>query len=363
MLSKMATSCLHAFEPETAHDLTLMALKLYQNLDLGDRPATYPEALSVDLAYAGGVLRLPSCLGIAAGFDKNAEVPQSLLKLGFGFVECGTVTPLPQSGNPRPRLYRLAQDLAIINRLGFNNKGLELFCAHIAKAYNRPRHGVIGANIGANKNSVDRALDYVTGLKRLWGRCSYFTLNISSPNTPGLRELQGRAALEAFLLPVTKARQALVEVTGQNYPLFLKIAPDLEEADIIDAVETCIRFGLDALIVANTTVSRSKSLQSKHAHEPGGLSGTPLFSLSNWALKTAFKAAKGRLALIGVGGVGSGLEAYAKIKAGAVAVQLYTALVYKGPALIHDITKDVSVLLKADGFSHISQAVGTDDGC
>jgi dihydroorotate dehydrogenase len=279
-----------------------------------------------------------------------------MLRTGLGFVECGTVTPLPQAGNPRPRLFRLGEDRAVINRMGFNNQGLEAFAARLDA---RPRRGVVGANIGANKDSADRVGDYVLGLQRLWGRADYFTVNISSPNTPGLRTLQTREALQDLLARLAEARTAL-RVTGGDYPVFLKVAPDLAEDEIEAIVETSIAHGLDALIVGNTTLSRPDSLRSPHRAETGGLSGAPLMALSTKVLGQFHQAAAGRIALIGAGGIASGADAYAKIRAGARAVQLYSALAYEGAGLIRRISCDLAMRLQADGFTSVAEAIGVE---
>ncbi len=278
-----------------------------------------------------------------------------MLAAGFGFVECGTVTPLAQAGNPRPRLFRLSQDQAVINRMGFNNQGLEAFAARLAA---RPRRGVVGANIGANKDSADRVGDYVLGLQRLWGLADYFTVNISSPNTPGLRALQTRQALEDLLGRLAEARVALTAARGAH-PVLLKVAPDLDEAEIEAIVETTAAFGLDGIIVSNTTLARPGSLQAPNRGEAGGLSGAPLMAPSTEVLARFHAAAAGRLVLVGAGGVASGADAYAKIRAGAGAVQLYSALVYGGLGLIGRIRRDLAARLRADGFSSLAQAVGT----
>ena len=338
---------LRRLDPEDAHRLTIALLKT----GLGPRARSDAEPI---LATTLCGLNLPSCLGLAAGFDKNAEVPDAMLRAGLGFVECGTVTPLPQAGNPRPRLFRLIEDQAVINRMGFNNQGLEAFAARLDA---RPRQGVVGANIGANKDSADRIGDYVTGLQRLWGRADYFTANISSPNTPGLRALQTRAALEELLDRLAGARTALA-AGGGDHPLFLKIAPDLDEAEIEAITEVAVAHGVDALIVGNTTLSRPDSLRSRHKGEAGGLSGAPLTALSTEVLRLFHQAAASRIALIGAGGVASGADAYAKIRAGASAVQLYSALALGGAGLIGRITRDLAARLKADGFNAVAEAVG-----
>jgi len=354
---RLVTKALHLLEPETAHVASIIGMKLAQNLHLPLKPALSTPQLATGLRFEGGVLELDNCVGLAAGFDKNADIPLAMASLGFGFVECGTVTPLPQEGNDKPRLFRLTPDHAIINRMGFNNKGLDVFANHLSRTLSHKGSTKIGANIGANKEAKDRSEDYVTGLKTLWGLSDYFTINISSPNTPGLRSLQHRAALDDLLGRLSNARNQLKAATQTNYPLFLKIAPDLSEGEIRDTVESAINHGLDAIIISNTTLSRP-DLRSPLAAETGGLSGAPLLSLSNWALKIAYEVAGGRMTLIGVGGISSGKDAYAKIRAGASAVQLYSGLIFKGPDLVHAVRKDLVARLKADGFYNVSEAVG-----
>ena len=341
----LATRALRRLDPEMAHRLTIAALKA----GLGPKARQTPTPdLAVDIAG----LRLPNAIGLAAGFDKNAEVPDAMLATGFGFVECGTVTPLPQPGNPTPRLFRLTEDLGVINRLGFNNGGLEPYAARLAA---RARQGVVGANVGANKDAADRIGDYVTGLTRLWPLADYFTVNISSPNTPGLRDLQSGDALKDLLGRIAETRRSLQAQEGHR-PVFLKVAPDLKRAQIEQVAEAAIAHGLDALIVGNTTLSRPAHLLSPHAMETGGLSGAPLMDLSTRVLSQFREAARGRIALIGVGGIASGADAYVKIRAGASAVQLYTAMIYQGPGLVVQIKRDLSRRLRADGFSTIAEA-------
>lgn len=342
-LHTLATRALHRLDPEDAHRLTIQALKA----GLGPR-ASGADDPSLAVEIVG--LKLPNCVGLAAGFDKNAEAPDAMLAAGMGFVECGTVTPKPQAGNPRPRLFRLTEDQAVINRMGFNNEGLEAFAARLARAAAR---GVVGANIGANKDAEDRIGDYVTGLKRLWGLADYFTVNISSPNTPGLRTLQTKAALEELLGRLAEARAALPGA----HPVFLKVAPDLEDGEVPTIVETVGAFGLDGIIVGNTTISRP-NLRSRHRGEAGGLSGAPLMALSTQMLRRFAEANDKGLVLIGVGGIASGADAYAKIRAGAHAVQLYSAMVFEGPGLIGRVKRDLAARLRADGFSSVAQARG-----
>ncbi len=334
---------LHILDPEDAHGVTIQAL----SLGLGPRAPAHDPILATDLAG----LTLPNCVGLAPGFDKNAQVFGPMLASGFGFVECGTVTPLAQTGNPRPRLFRLTKDQAVINRMGFNNEGLESFAARLV----RRGPGIVGANIGANKDATDRIGDYVTGLTRLWGLASYFTINISSPNTPGLRGLQTKAALEDLLGRLTEARDALP--AAGRVPIFLKVAPDLEDAEVGAIVETVVATGLSGIMVSNTTISRPV-LRSPQAGETGGLSGAPLTDLAQQMMGRFHAAVAGRVALVGVGGIGSGAEAYARIRAGAQAVQLYSALVFGGPGLVMRIRHDLAQRLRADGFQTVAQAVG-----
>jgi len=344
VIHDLAARALHLLDPEDAHGLTIIGLEA----GLGPIDRARPDPV---LATSLAGLSLPSPIGLAAGFDKNAQVPDAMLASGFGFVECGTVTPLPQAGNPRPRLFRLTADQAVINRMGFNNAGLETFAGRLAA---RPRKGVVGANIGANKEAVDRIGDYVTGLTRLWGLADYFTVNISSPNTPGLRALQTKAALEELLGRLAEARRGL---SGQH-PVFLKVAPDLEDGEVETIVGVTADHGLDGIIVSNTTIDRPTSLTDRQAGQAGGLSGAPLMAPST-AMLARFHAANDRgLVLIGAGGVASGADAYAKIRAGAAAVQLYSAMVYGGPGLVTRIRRDLAARLKADGFTTVADAVG-----
>jgi dihydroorotate dehydrogenase len=347
-LHDLASRALLALDPEDAHGWAIKGLKM----GLGPRQSDVDDPI-LSLTVAG--LPLSNCVGLAAGFDKNAEVPAAMSKAGFGFVECGTVTPLAQAGNPRPRLFRLTRDQAVINRMGFNNEGLEPFAARLSA---RKGRGVIGANIGANKDATDRIADYVTGLTRLWGLSDYFTVNISSPNTPGLRALQTKAALEELLGRIAEARGLLKAAGTVDYPIFLKVAPDLEDGEVEAIVETVKAAGLNGIIVSNTTVARPESLTSPQAHEGGGLSGKPLLTASTAMLARFHAANNGHLALIGAGGVASGADALAKIRAGACAVQLYSALVYGGPGLVGRIKRDLAARLRAEGFASVTDAIG-----
>ncbi len=345
---KTGTKVLRSLPAEKAHTTTIKLLRA--GLGPKTKPVDAPE-----LQTTVGGLSLPNPVGLAAGFDKNAEVPDAMLRAGFGFVECGTVTPRPQAGNPKPRLFRLPEHAAVINRMGFNNEGLDAFARRLRARYGRP--GLVGANLGANKDSEDRIADYVEGLTRLWGLSDYFTINISSPNTPGLRKLQGADEMDELLGRLQETRNVLRE-DGPDFPLFLKVAPDLDEASVPRVVEQVRTYGFDALIVANTTIDRPAEIGARWADEAGGLSGQPLFEKSTRLLRQFYEATKGELDLIGVGGIASGEQAYAKIRAGAKAVQVYSALVYAGPGLVGEICADLSARLKADGFGSIAEAVG-----
>lgn len=331
---------LHRIEPETAHRLTINALKL--PLPVWQTPVD--PRLSTILAG----IAFPSPIGLAAGFDKDAEVPNAMLKLGFGFVEIGTVTPLAQAGNPKPRLFRLTEDAAVINRMGFNNQGQ---AAAFARLQERKRTGIVGVNIGANKDSVDRINDYTQGVMKMAAVADYLTINISSPNTPGLRALQDAGALNALLDAINAVR------TPSTPPIFLKVAPDLETADIDGLARAAIDKNMAALIVANTTIARP-ALRSAAAGEAGGLSGAPLKALAMQRLRDFRKATGGALPLIAAGGIDCADEAYARIKAGASLVQLYSALVYHGPGLARQIEQGLIKRLHEDGFEHINDAVG-----
>ena len=336
---------------ETAHGLTLRAL---QNGWVPPMPSVEHSSLNVHLW--GRVF--PNPVGLAAGFDKNAEVPDAMLAMGFGFVEAGSVTPRPQPGNPKPRLFRLPQDKAVINRMGFNNYGLDYFAANLER---RERTGIVGANLGKNKDTQDAAQDYEIGAKRLAPLADYLVINVSSPNTPGLRALQGRKQLVDLVARTRIALDSAFPVRATDKPpLLLKIAPDLVEEDLKDIANVAMFGGLDGLIVSNTTVARPDSLISNRAKETGGLSGQPLFDASTAILRRMFDLTYGRVPIIGAGGVSSGLDAYIKIRAGATLIQLYSALVYQGPGLVTQIKRDLIQLLARDGFASIAEAVGAD---
>jgi dihydroorotate dehydrogenase len=340
MLTQVGLKLLQLLPAEAAHNASLTALKL--GLGRLRAPASDPK-LAVQVLGQN----FPNPLGLAAGYDKNADVPDAMLALGLGFVEVGTVTPLPQAGNPKPRLFRLRADRAVINRMGFNNHGLEALVAKLNARRGRP--GIVGVNIGANKDSTDRIHDYVTGLRAVAGFASYITINISSPNTPGLRGLQDPAQLEDLLGRLIEARRDCASLV----PLMLKIAPDLSDEAISDIVALAIGAGIDGMIISNTTIARPASLQDAQASQTGGLSGAPLFDPSTHALRIAARASAGRLVLIGAGGISSAAHAYAKFQAGAHLVQLYSALAYDGPELIRRILNELPELMARDGFESI----------
>lgn len=330
---------IHALDAETAHKLTIAALAPLP-------PLSEPEQDPVLATEIAG-LRLPNPVGLAAGFDKDARVPAQMLGFGFGFVEVGTLTPLPQTGNPRPRLFRLVEDRAVINRMGFNNGGQADAIGRLQRLARRA--GPVGVNIGANKDSPDRIADYATGARACAAVADYLTVNISSPNTPGLRALQSAEALKELLHGVIPCPK----------PVFLKVAPDLEPDEIDAVARVAMDSGVSALIVSNTTISRPP-LRSRHAGEAGGLSGAPLASLALQRLRDFRGATGGALPLISAGGVGDADDAYARIRAGAAAVQLYSALVYEGPGLARRIARGLAERLRGDGFATVTDAVGID---
>jgi dihydroorotate dehydrogenase len=340
----LADKFLSRLDAETAHGLAIRALK--SGLLPGDRK---PDPASLLVTVWGR--QLPNPIGLAAGFDKNAEVPDAMLGLGFGLVEIGSVTPRPQDGNPRPRLFRLPEDRGVINRMGFPGQGLEAARSRLAT---RPRRGFVGINVGANKDSTDRAADYVTCSVALAPYADYLVCNVSSPNTPGLRNLQGRTELAGLLKRVQDA------IASKPVPLLVKIAPDATDDDLDDIVAVCRDLRMDGIIVGNTTLSRPASLRSERRGETGGLSGAPLTTLSTAVLRKTAQRVERQFPLVGCGGVGSGADAYAKIRAGATLVQLYSAMVYEGPPLIRRVKDELAVLLQRDGFTSVAQAVGAD---
>ena len=330
-----------ALDAERAHRLTVRALKLL--------PAGLPPMTDASLATRVAGLDFPNPVGLAAGFDKDAEVFAQMLGFGFGFAEVGTLTPRPQEGNPKPRLFRLVEDRAVINRMGFNNGGLEAAQARLS----RPRRGIVGINIGANKDSADRIADYAAGVRDMAPVADYLTVNISSPNTPGLRGLQDRTALEELLAAVRDARGK------QGPPLFLKVAPDLAPADV-DGIAAAAVGRLEALIVANTTVSRPP-LRSRYRDQQGGLSGAPLKQFALQRLRDFRTATGGEIPLIAAGGIENGVDAFARIRAGASLVQLYSALVYEGPGLARRMIGEMRTLLHREGFRSLQEAVGSEE--
>lgn len=348
-LFSLAKPALHALDAETAHQLTIRGLSL---MPVMPAPEDDPR-LSIEVFGR----TFPNPVGLAAGFDKQCEVPDQLLGLGFGFVELGGVVPKPQEGNPRPRVFRLAQDEAVINRFGLNSDGLDAACRRLAQRRGRP--GIVGVNIGANKDSADRIADYVLCIQRLCGLADFLTINVSSPNTPGLRDLQGEAFLDDLLARSIEARNKSEQGRHKTI-ILLKIAPDIS-LDTLDAiVATALRRGIDGLTVSNTTVARPESLKEKAlASETGGLSGKPLFVPSTKLLAEAFLRVERRIPLIGVGGVDSAEAAWAKIRAGASLVQFYSAMVYKGPSLIGEIKSGLVQILASENTS-LAQALGRD---
>lgn len=347
-LFPLARPFMSLIDPETAHRLTIRALRM--GLAPRQRQAD-PVSLAVDLFG----LHFENPLGIAAGFDKNGEVPDAMLAMGMGFAEVGTVTPRPQAGNPRPRIFRLPLHRAVINRLGFNNDGHEALKKRLVARRGKP--GIVGVNIGANKDAADRVADYEAGIRTFDGLAAYFTVNISSPNTPGLRALQNKAELENLISRVLAARRT---DRARPTPVLLKIAPDLGAEELADIADVALRLGLDGIIISNTTIAREGLVSGVNANETGGLSGAPLFAMSTVVLAEMYRLTQGRIPLVGVGGISSGDDAYAKIRAGASLLQLYSALTYEGPALIARIKADLAARLAADGFAHLKDAVGAD---
>lgn len=347
LIERLGLAALRQFDPETAHGLALRALQA------GLAPLSGPVS-SARLATQVAGLALPNPVGLAAGFDKNATALAPLARAGFGFVEVGAATPRPQPGNPRPRLFRLTEDQAAINRFGFNNEGMEAIAARLAK---RPKGMVLGLNLGANKDSPDRAQDFARVLAHCGPYLDFATVNVSSPNTEKLRDLQGGAALAALLAGVMETRNAL----ARPIPVFLKIAPDLGHDELAELAQVAQTAGVDAIIATNTTLSR-EGLQSAHKTQAGGLSGAPLFEKSTRILAQVSQLTQGRIPLIGVGGVGTAEQAYAKIRAGASAVQLYTAMVFGGLGLAAEIARGLDRLLERDGFDSVAQAVGRGRG-
>jgi dihydroorotate dehydrogenase len=345
-LAQLAHPFFFALGPEQAHRAAVAALAF--------APLFSPQAASDPrLAVAAFGLNFGNPIGMAAGFDKDAEVAAGLFALGFGFVEVGTLTPLAQDGNPQPRLFRLVRDHALVNRLGFNNRGFE--AAHRRLALHRPR-GILGVNIGPNKDSADRIADFVRGIAAFADLASYFTINVSSPNTPGLRDLQKKDALDELVARLLEARELCVT----RRPLLIKIAPDLDLAGLDDIVAVARARRVDGMIVSNTTTARPPGLLEPAASEAGGLSGRPLFGPSTRLLAETFVRVEGAFPLIGCGGVDSAAAAYAKVRAGASLVQLYTGLVYRGPLVVEEVLSGLPALLDADRLGRLGEAVGVD---
>ena len=351
VLFKLARPVLAALDPERAHRLTVQALKL--GLAGARREPDDPI-----LATSVWGLDFPNPVGLAAGFDKHAEVCDAMLALGFGFVEAGTVTPRPQPGNSGQRLFRLAEDEAVINRFGFNSCGIAPFAGRLAKRRAHRAGGIVGANLGKNRDTEDCAADYIACIEAVSDLADYLVVNISSPNTPGLRALQARAQIEELLARVHNARRA--SAATRRPPLLVKVGPDLDDGEIRDIAEVALATGVDGLIIGNTTVARPPTLKSPHRAAPGGLSGKPLLAPSTACLAAMYRATRGKIPIIGCGGIASGADAYAKIRAGASLVALYTALVFHGPALVGSIKRELAARLRADGFACVCDAVGAD---
>ncbi|GAB5486796.1 MAG: quinone-dependent dihydroorotate dehydrogenase [Parasphingorhabdus sp.] len=346
MIYALAKPLLFQLDAERAHGLTIAGLRA---VPMGPAPNSDPI---LETTVAG--LTFPNPIGMAPGFDKNGEVPDALVRMGFGYAEVGTLTPRPQAGNPKPRIFRLIEDKAVVNRLGFNNEGQDKAMPRLNRLRGRMGKGVLGINIGANKDSDDRIADYVTGVRNMAPLADYLTVNISSPNTPGLRALQDKGALEELLSAVMEAR-------GENTaPVFLKVAPDLEPADVDDIVDVVSTQKLDALIISNTTITRI-DLKSRNQKETGGLSGAPLKEMAQQRLKDFRVASGGHIPLIGVGGIATAQDAYDRIRAGASLIQLYTGMIYEGPTIARCMAPELAKLLRRDGFKSVSEAVGIDD--
>jgi len=352
-LFKASKPLIYKLDPEKAHNTAISLLK--RNLVPSQTQYLHPNLESTILG-----LDFKHPVGLAAGFDKNAEAIPALFNQGFSFIEAGTVTPIAQDGNDKPRLFRLEDDEAIINRMGFNNKGIEYFHRNIKKAKLKSRKSIIGANIGKNKNSPNDASDYLTLLDKIYGDSDYITINISSPNTPNLRQLQKKETLEELLKEITDKKKELSDNLEKNIPILLKIAPDLNKNDCNDIVNAVMKYDISGIIVSNTTISRPESLKNNNKNEQGGLSGKPVFDLSTETLKEIYKLSGGNIPLIGVGGIFNGFDAYKKIKSGASLIQIYSCLIYEGFEAINKINKELSELLEKDGFANISEVIGSD---
>ncbi len=351
-LTDFAMPFLRTLDPERAHELTLIAMET----------GLFPRQCEADdprLAQKIGGLEFQNPIGIAAGFDKDARVPDAILDSGFGYAEVGTLTPQPQTGNRKPRIFRLSADRAMINRLGFNNEG---YAKALVRLKRRKRRGVIGVNIGANKDSTDREADYVAGLEALSGVADYFTVNISSPNTPGLRDLQAPKELDSLLAKLMQKRAELVETGVPSRPIAVKLSPDIADDDIAPICDRLMAHGVDGLIISNTTLGRTGLRGREHVNEAGGLSGAPLYERSTGLLAKVYVLTKGQIPLIGVGGINSGETALGKIEAGASLIQLYTGLVYEGPGLIGRIKQALLSGIERAGANSITDIIGTKSG-
>ncbi|PIR38472.1 MAG: dihydroorotate dehydrogenase (quinone) [Alphaproteobacteria bacterium CG11_big_fil_rev_8_21_14_0_20_39_49] len=347
---KILRPLIYCFPPETAHNMAISVLK--SNV-FPKQSVNSPDILKLNIFG----LRFDNPVGMAAGFDKNGDAIEGLFGQGFGFVEVGTVTPKPQDGNAKPRLFRLVEDEAVINRFGFNNKGADHFVNNLKNA---KKSGILGANIGKNKTSQSAVDDYLFMMDKVYGLSDYITINISSPNTPGLCDLQQKDELDGFLSAILNAKLKLKEKTGADIPILLKLAPDTDPKQREDIAQIVIRQKIDGLIISNTTIGGRDILKSAHANETGGLSGRPLFDMSTQMVSHMYKLTEGKIPIIGVGGISSAEEAYKKIRAGASLVQIYSALVFKGFKLVKDINTGLEELLKKDGFSNVSDAIGKD---
>lgn len=353
LFDRLALAALYRLEPEAAHNAALWAL---EHGLAGSRSVPDDSILATNVWG----LSFPNPVGLAAGFDKDARVADAMLRLGFGFVEAGTVTPLPQPGNPHPRLFRLEEDAGVINRLGFNSGGVEAFAERLRARRVRHAAGIVGANVGKNKDTVDGAADYAIGIEKVTPYADYLVCNISSPNTPGLRALQARAPIEDLLRRVVAARARAMPNASKLPPLVVKIAPDLNDEEMRDVAEISMALNIDGIMIGNTTIARGPELKSRYRNEAGGLSGEPLFALSTRRIADMYRLTEGRMTLIGTGGIGSGAQAYAKIRAGASLVQVYSALVFGGPGLAARIARELAGLLRSGGFSSVADAVGAD---
>ena len=350
-LLRLSTALLHRLPPNAAHAVVLRLLRC----GLVPRPAGDDDPV---LACRLWGRDFPNPIGLAAGFDKDAVAVDALLALGFGFVEAGTVTPRPQAGNPRPNLFRLDADQALINRLGFNSQGLDAFAGRLARRRLRGAGGIVGANVGRNRDTDDEAGDYAACIRALDGLADYLVVNVSSPNTPGLRGLQQGDRLSDLIARALAARDQAAD--GRDVPVLVKVSPDLSPVEMADIAEVALATGIDGLIVSNTTVARPAGLTDARRDEAGGLSGPPLFTLAATTLRELHRLTGGRIPLIGCGGVASGADAYDLIRAGASLVQIYTAFVYHGPAVVTRIKRELTALLRADGFSSVAMAVAAE---